>query len=409
MSLREARLGYKEGALSMPRFYAAMRKFAIDEATRIPGGTKLVELALKRKYGARVITPLKVRNFIQANRDEARKAVVVDSVPYHLNLDLYNVCNLKCRFCPTGTDQLERSRARVSVAQAKAIIDAVKDYIITFAPYHWGEPLLNPDIFEVIQYGHAAGMFTQIHSNLSLKVKDLGRRLVDAKLDSMLISIDGLDQEVNAKYRRKVINELVFANIRDIVAARKRAGSNKPRLELAFLVFRHNEHEIPLLEAKRKELGIDAIVLRKAAIYEESWIPEHKDFQPLQQIFTDTCSFLYADLNVEPDGGISPCCINSNRKWDVGRVEDLKDLRAFWNNPRHRAMRAYLASFHDEGGRRQAAGLEEPLLCHSCNWVAECRSQRELGRLSPLPPALAAESAVLNHGIESVSLPVLQG
>ena len=72
-------------------------------------------------------------------------------------------------------------------------------------------------------------------------------------------------------------------------------------------------------------------------------------------------------------------------------------------------MRAYLASFHDEGGRRQAAGLEEPLLCHSCNWVAECRSQRELGRLSPLPPALAAESAVLNHGLESVSLPVLQG
>jgi MoaA/NifB/PqqE/SkfB family radical SAM enzyme len=320
------------------------------------------------------------------------------------------VCNLKCRFCPTGTDQLERARTRLAVAKAKEIIDTVKDYIITFAPYHWGEPLLNPDIFEVIRYGHDAGMFTQIHSNLSLKVKDLGRKLVESKLDSMLISIDGLDQEVNAHYRRKVINELVFANIKDIVAARERAKSKTPRLEIAFLVFRHNEHEIPLLEQKRKELGVDAIVLRKAAIYEESWIPRHKDFQPLQQIFTETCSFLYADLNVEPDGGISPCCINSNRRWDVGRVEELKNLKAFWNNPQHQAMRAYLASFHDTNGQRAAVRRsDEPLLCHSCNWVAECRSQSELGRLSPLPPALAAESSPFNHGIESVSLPVLQG
>jgi radical SAM protein with 4Fe4S-binding SPASM domain len=407
MSLREARLGYKESFLALPRLYAAARKLLLERGSRVPGlGPKLVELALKRKYGARVITPKKVRNFIQANREEAKKAVVVDSVPYHLNLDLYNVCNLRCRFCPTGTEQLERERVRMTVAQAKEIVDAVKDYVITFSPFHWGEPLLNPDIFEVIEYGHRVGMFTQIHSNLSLKMKDLGRRLVESKLDTLLVSIDGLDQQVNENYRRRVNNDLVFANIRDIVAARKSLRSRTPRIEVAFLVFRHNEHEVPLLDAKRKELGVDAFLTRKAAIYEESWIPESKDFQPLQQIFTGTCSFLYADLNVEPDGGISPCCINSSKKWDVGRIEDLKDLKAFWNNPTHQAMRSYFAHFHDEG--RPAPGGKE-LLCQSCNWVADCRAHDDFGRLSPLPPALAVESVGFDHGIETVSLPVLQG
>src|SRR5262245_53339546 len=355
MSLREERLGYKESAVSLPPVYTAIRNFAIHKATRVPMlGAKVVELALRRKYGSHVITPLKVKNYIQAHRDEAQKAVVVQSLPYHLNLDLYNVCNLRCRFCPTGTDQLDRARSRVSVAQAKEIIDTVKDYIITFAPYHWGEPLLNQDIFEVIRHGHGAGMFTQIHSNLSLKLPDLGRRLVESKLDSLLVSIDGLDQDVNEKYRRNVNNEHVFSNIREIVAARRQAGSRTPKIEVALLVFKHNEHEIPMLEEKKRELGVDAFILRKAAIYEESWIHEHKDFQPLQQIFTETCSFLYADLNVEPDGGISPCCINSSKRWDVGRVEELKDLHKFWNNPTHQAMRAYLASFHDNRTREAA-------------------------------------------------------
>ena len=76
MSLREARLGYREHVVSVPHLYAAARKFALQRASRVPGlGPRLVEVALKRRYGSHVITPLKVRNFIQAHHDEESKAV----------------------------------------------------------------------------------------------------------------------------------------------------------------------------------------------------------------------------------------------------------------------------------------------------------------------------------------------
>src|SRR5438105_1853726 len=410
MSLREARLGYREHVVSVPHLYAAARKFALQRASRVPGlGPRLVEVALKRRYGSHVITPLKVRNFIQAHHDEESKAVVVDSAPYHLNLDLYNVCNLRCRFCPTGTDQLDRERKRFTAAKAKQVIDAVKDYVIVFSPFQWGEPLLIPETYEVIRYAHDAGMYTSMHSNFSVKVKDLGRKLVESRLDTLLVSVDGLEQGVHETYRRNVNNDFIFANVRELVAARKKLGSKTPRIELALLVFRHNEHDVPLLEQKRKELGVDAFVTRKAVIYEESWIPEGKAFQPLTELFTGTCSFLYQDLNIEADGGVSPCCINTSRRWDVGRVEDLTDLKAFWNNPKHQAMRAYFAGFHREGQAAEASPSDQPLLCHSCDWVSDCRAHADLGKLSPLPPSFAAESMTLNHGIAPKLLPVLQG
>ena len=120
----------------------------------------------------------------------------------------------------------------------------------------------------------------------------------------------------------------------------------------------------------------------------------HPDFQPLQEIFEDTCSFLYADLNVEPDGGISPCCFNHSKKWDMGRVEELDDLPAFWNNPELKAMRGFYGG-KGNGGRE--------ILCQFCEFVGDgSADDRNLeGRLSPLPPSFIAEGIEFKHGYDS--------
>jgi radical SAM protein with 4Fe4S-binding SPASM domain len=110
----------------------------------------------------------------------------------------------------------------------------------------------------------------------------------------------------------------------------------------------------------------------------------------LQEIFEDTCSFLYADLNVEPDGGISPCCFNHSKKWDMGRVEELADFRSFWNNPHLKAMRGYY-------GGKGDGGME--LLCRYCEFVGNGKTddRNREGRLSPLPPSFIADGIEFIH------------
>ncbi len=388
-------LGYDEGTFTLPiQWVLAARRIVLTRYGALPWvGPKTIEAILRRKYGERVVTARKVRNFIQVHRDMAARAVEVRSVPYHLNLDLLNACNLRCRFCPTGTGQMDRERTRLPIETAKGVIDAVKDWMLTINPFQWGEPLLSPDIFEVIRYAHDAGTCTEIHSNLSVKVRDLGPQLVESRLDRLLVAVDGIEQSVGATYRRRVDTALVFENVRAIAEARRRAGSATPRIDMAFLVFRHNEHELPLLRAQAEALGADSFTARKAAIYHEDWVPESPAFQPLQEIHFGTCAFLYADLNVQPDGHVTPCCLNHSKKWDVGRVEELNDLQAFWNNAHHRAMRAW----HADRERGAADDAMAPM-CASCEFVAR-PGHAPRGRLSPMLPSLHAEGRVYDHGI----------
>jgi organic radical activating enzyme len=371
------------------------RKRIALKLAQVPAlGPKAIEIYLRRKYNDRVVTRAKVDNFIQAKQDMFDRAVEVKSLPWIVNLDTFSGCNLECPFCPTGTDQMQRKKSHMPMDRAKRVIDRVKDHALELRLYNWGEPFLNPDIFEIIRYARDAGLFTVISSNLSVKVKDLGPKVVASGLDRLTASIDGITQSALETYRRKAKMDLCFANIRAIADEKARQGSSTPSIELKFLVFRHNESQIPKLEAKGRELGADSFTPRAAFIFHESFVPKHPDFQPIRQIFHGTCDFLYSELTVEATGAVSPCCTNASEKWDVGTVESLDELRTFWNAPMYRAMRAFTAGHKD--AESHAPGRE--ILCKSCDLVdhPNCRP----GPLSPLPPSFQAAGITYAHGLD---------
>ena len=348
-------------------------------------GPKAMELYLRRKYSARVVTHAKVENFIQAQQDKFSRAIEVKSLPWILNLDTFSGCNLKCPFCPTGTDQMERRRAHMPMARAKRMIDLVKDHALEIRLYNWGEPFLNPDIFEIIRYARDAGLFTVISSNLSVKVNDLARKVVDSGLDRLTASIDGIAQKSLETYRRKANAKLCFANIKAITEEKTRQRVSHPSVELRFLVFRHNEQELSQLEAKRREIGADLFEPRRAFIFHDSFVPKHPDYQPIKEIFHGTCDFLYSELTVEATGAISPCCTNTSEKWDIGNLDELNDLREFWNAPIYRAMRAFNAGKEDAEALAPAARFSARHAISSPTRIARPVDSRRYPRPFRLP------------------------
>lgn len=375
----------------------ALKKRTALQFARLPVlGPKVVERHLRRKYNERVVTPAKVENFILAQREMLDRTVEVRSLPWILNLDTFSGCNLKCPFCPTGTGQMERRRAQLPIEHAMRMIDLVKDHALEVRLYNWGEPFLNPEIFEIIRYARDAGLFTVISSNLSVKVKDLPRKVVDSGLDRLTASIDGISQKALETYRRKADAALCFDNIKAIADEKARQGVDHPSIELRFLVFRHNEHELGQLEAKRQALGADLFEPRRAFIFHESFIPRHPDFAPIRDVFEHTCDFLYAELTVEATGAVSPCCTNTSSQWDVGRLDAIDgDLRRFWNSPIYRAMRAFHAGHPDA----ESLAPGQPLLCKTCDLVAH--PGRRPGPLSPLPPSFQAAGITYAHGLDA--------
>lgn len=366
---------------------------AIAVAAKFPFlGERALYLAMRRVLNPKAVTLAKVRNFILANRESDQKQIEVKSLPYFINLDTINVCNLACPFCVTGTKQLDRKQTRFPLDQAKAVIDKVKSYILIARFHNWGEPLLNKELFELVRHAHDAGIHTTLSSNLSVKVDNLAEKVVASGLDQIHVSIDGLEQETLERYRRKADIDLVMQNIRDIVAEKRRTGSSTPRLELAFLVFRHNEHEVPRLKAMRKELGVESFTAQNAFVYHDSFVPREAAFQPGQNIWEDNCHYLYSELMVEADGKISPCCTNTSERFDVGTVAELDDIHAFWNKPVFRAMRA------KSSGRSWLDSSGKPMetLCDYCSYIG-AKGSKPAGQLSPLPPALVAAGQQFDH------------
>jgi hypothetical protein len=266
------------------------------------------------------------------------------------------------------------------IEKAKFAIDAVKGFAVGVRLYNWGEPFLNPDIFDIVRYASDVGLYTMISSNLSVKTKDLAARVIDSGLDHLRVSLDGVEQATLEQYRRQAKFDLIRENIRAIVEEKRRRGSKKPAVHIVLLVFRHNEHEVPLLRDLEREWGVDSFTATPAFVYDESFVPASADYQPIQTVFDESCHYLYSELMVEADGHISPCCTNTDARFDVGTIEDLADVGAFWNGAALQRLRAVSA-----GGR----GAEtKDVLCHYCRFVGKSRPKE--GRLSFLPPSMIA-------------------
>lgn len=357
-------------------------------------GPRLLMQAMRYKLRPETVTLDKINNFILANRESDLKVSEVRSLPYILNMDTINACNLKCPFCVTGTNQLDRKKTRFPNDQAKLLIDKVKSHVLVARFHNWGEPFLNREIFEIIRYARDSGIHTSASSNLSVNVDNLAEKIVNSGLDHLHVSIDGLEQNTLEIYRRKADIDLVYKNIRDIVAMKKKLGSSTPQLELTFLVFKHNEHEVSKLKGMKKALGVDSFSASSAFIYHDSFVPSNPKFQPSQTIWNDSCHYLYSELMVEADGFVSPCCTNTSSRFDVGHVSEIDDLGSFWNNPMFQAMRS-------KGSHRVDS---DPLskietLCDHCEFVNVGNKARCERSLSPLPPALNAAGETFHHGL----------
>lgn len=113
--------------------------------------------------------------------------------------NMTRACNLKCVHCyaqakaVAGPDELTTS-------QGQALIDDVAAYGSPVMLFSGGEPLMRPDLTELIRHAVRAGMRAVISTNGTLIDRDKAAQLKDLGLSYVGISLDGLT-EVNDRFR----------------------------------------------------------------------------------------------------------------------------------------------------------------------------------------------------------------
>lgn len=152
--------------------------------------------------------------------------VVPLAEPFVVVLDPSNVCNMKCKFCPSGDLKLIKSTGRVQgffdYDLFTKVIDGIKEWdepLRVLRLYKEGEPLLNPRFSDMVRYARdseAVKWIDTTSNGLALR-PELNQKMVDAGLDRIHISVNGVsDEKIEFYTRTKVHFEDYVANIRDL-------------------------------------------------------------------------------------------------------------------------------------------------------------------------------------------------
>lgn len=295
--------------------------------------------------------------------------------PYILFVDPINVCNLKCPLCPTATGELGRRPSILKYEAFTQIIDRFAPYAYEVNLYNWGEPLLNPDIFRMIEYVHTKNLMPSISTNLNTVRDDDIEKLSLSNLEYLTVSLDGTTEEVYSYYRRGGRVQLVMANLCRLLENRRLLNRRTPFIEWQYIVMKHNTHQIDEARRVAKEIGVDLLRFipvglpfdfKNKAQLRKDWYPDFGDSpkdrdafqnQAFQKPKETACFYLYRSITFNADGGVAPCCIPYSKGDDFGDLSAC-NLDALWNNRHYKSARALFS-------KRGNPTLR--VVCHRCS------------------------------------------
>lgn len=243
----------------------------------------------------------------------------------------------------------------------RKLIDDMHKQLMWLIFYFQGEPYINPKFLDMVKYAHHHGIYTITSTNGHFLHPENAKKTVASGLDRILISIDGSTQEVYEQYRKEGHLETVLQGARNLVQAKKEAGSITPHIVFQMLVVKPNEHQIDEVRQLAKEIGVDELKLKTAQIYDyqqgNHLIPEQQKYSRYYQDSSgewkvknkllNQCWKLWHACVITWDGVVVPCCFDKDA---VHKLGDLKKLsfREIWHGPAYKNFRNQLLAGRDK-------------------------------------------------------------
>jgi radical SAM protein with 4Fe4S-binding SPASM domain len=120
--------------------------------------------------------------------------------PFMVSYSITTKCNLKCKHCYSGSVD-EASPDELSTEEAFRLIDELSSWGIGLLIIDGGEPLCREDMLDVVKHASSKGLRTTIGSNGTLIDEDTARRMLDAGVMAVAISVDGADAKTHDTLR----------------------------------------------------------------------------------------------------------------------------------------------------------------------------------------------------------------
>ena len=309
----------------------------------------------------RLLTIKKILNYallaisFQLSRIIARP--ILWGKPTTLSIEPTTSCNLGCPECPSGLRAFSRPTGMLQEQLFKKTIDQVQGHLTWLHLYFQGEPFLNPRFLEMVAYANSKGIFTSTSTNAHYLQEKQVDEVLKSGLKQLIVSMDGISQEIYEKYRVGGQLEKVQKGVKLLLSERNKSKQNFPRVVLQFLVTGQNEHQLTELKQWAKEMQVDELQLKTMQIYDfedgselipsdlgySRYIPIGNGKWKLKKKLENKCWRMWQGAVSTWDGKIVPCCFDKDAEHVMGELKS-QSLATIWSSLPYQNFRKQLLS-----------------------------------------------------------------
>lgn len=191
----------------------------------------------------------------------ACRPAVVETLPRALYLETTNRCDSKCQTCIRTFETLEPP-ADLTLERVQAIVAQfpVLDRVVL---HGIGEPLLNPEIFDIVAYLKTRVASVLFNSDAISLTPARARRLVDSGLDEYRVSMDSATAATYRRLRGVDRFARVTGNVARLIGLQRELSRMTPRVSLWFTATRANVEELPGFVQLAADLGVGEVYVQR--------------------------------------------------------------------------------------------------------------------------------------------------
>ena len=263
--------------------------------------------------------------------------------PYVIFLEPSGVCNFKCSFCPcnNNTQNISRRHQLMDMSLFEKIVRDIMQFprnIRVVELYAFGEPMLNRYVPEMIKKLKESGKVDEVRmaTNGSLLNTESSHRLIDAGLDYLKISLEGMDVETYKNMCDVDIDWNQFVDTIQSFFIASRGSKTKLGIKAISNTLKTDDEKQRFLDVFSPISDytfIETVYDQWAEFVEMRYVGgvEVKDAFTQKTAGYDICSFPLTHMLVCANGDIGLCCLDWKHGTTYANVHEIS-LYDAWNS-----------------------------------------------------------------------------
>lgn len=249
----------------------------------------------------------------RADWEEYPRDFIVAPYPLLVDLELSSVCNLKCPFCYTLSEEFKR-KAKPTFMDFdlfSKVVDEIGDKVFAIRLSLRGEPTIHPRFIDAIRYARSKGIKEiSTLTNGSTLTPEFFTEAMEAGIDWITVSFDGLHDEYE-RNRRPLKFDTIYGYLHRALEIREKNGRFKPVIKVQTLW--------PAIE--NDPLRYYGIMAKVSDLVAFNPLVDCLNPKPYDQIEFDedfVCPQLYQRLVIAADGRVLLCANDEYSEHIIG-------------------------------------------------------------------------------------------